>query len=440
MKVHLVSLGCPKNRVDSEVMHGLLAQRGFELIDDPHQADVIVINTCAFIEPATEESIDTVLEMARFKEAGVCKKLVVTGCMVQRYQSSLEDELPEVDHFLGTGEYHRIADLLANPEPPRSQIGVPTYIHDELVPRSNSWSAASAYLKIAEGCSHKCSFCLIPEIRGRLRSRTIPSLVTEASRLAQEGVVELNLVSQDSTAYGRDLPEKPQLSALLRSLAQIDEIQWIRLHYAYPLGLPEGLLDELRDNEKVCKYLDIPLQHVSRHILQSMRRGVTPEGQHRILERIRGAVPNIALRTTFIVGYPGETERDFSELCHFVQTEQFNHVGVFPFYAEEGTHAADLPHQVADEIKEERRQRLMEIQRRISNHKLGRLVGEVVPVLVEGTSSESDLLLSGRMASQAPEVDGQVYITSAPTDTAIGQIRPLLVGEAGDYDVVGELS
>ncbi|MBT3220765.1 MAG: 30S ribosomal protein S12 methylthiotransferase RimO [Proteobacteria bacterium] len=425
--------------MDSEVMYGLLEQRDFELVDEPEGADVIVINTCAFIQPATEESLDTVLEMARFKEHGSCRKLIVTGCMVQRYKSTLEDELPEVDHFLGTGEYHRVAELLSATEAPRTQIGVPTYLHDELVPRSNSWSAASAYLKIGEGCNHKCSFCLIPGIRGRLRSRTIPSLVAEASRLAEGGVVEFNLVSQDSTAYGRDLPEKPQLAALLSSLAQVDGIEWIRLHYAYPLGLPEGLLDVVQHNIKVCKYLDMPLQHVSGHILRSMRRGVTPDGQRRILERIRRAVPDIAVRTTFIVGYPGETDRDFRELCDFVHAEQFDHVGVFPFYAEEGSHAAGLPDQVAQAVKEERQQQLMEIQRVISHGKLGQLVGHVVPVLVEGTSSESDLLLSGRMASQAPEVDGQVFITSAPPDTSVGQIRPLLVEEAGDYDIVGEL-
>ena len=270
-RVHLVSLGCPKNRVDSEVMVGSLMEGGYEFVDAADDADVIVVNTCSFIQPATEESIETVLDMAKFKTEGKCKKLVVTGCMVQRYGTSLEGELPEVDHFLGTGEYHRIRDVLdaRDSATPKSFVDVPMYIHDEMAPRVNSWSQCSAYLKISEGCNHKCAFCIIPQLRGVLRSRTIESLVTEATALAMQGVVELNLVSQDSTAYGKDLGTKTGLGDLLRALAKVDGIQWIRLHYAYPIGIPDGLLEALRDEPKVVPYLDMPLQHASGPMLKA---------------------------------------------------------------------------------------------------------------------------------------------------------------------------
>ncbi|MCB9671761.1 MAG: 30S ribosomal protein S12 methylthiotransferase RimO [Alphaproteobacteria bacterium] len=441
-RVHLISLGCPKNRVDSEVMVGKLQAEAYTLVDDPEEADVIVVNTCSFIQPATEESIETVLEMARYKEAGSCKKLVVTGCMVQRYGTSLEGELPEVDYFLGTGEYHRITDVLQarGADAARSFVDVPLYIHDEMAPRVNSWSAASAYLKISEGCDHRCAFCIIPTLRGRLRSRSIPSLVEEARRLADQGVVELNLISQDSTAYGRDLGrEAGGLGELMAALSDIEAVRWIRLHYAYPHGLPTGLLEQLAHNDKVVPYLDIPLQHASGPMLKAMRRGVTREGQERILDRVREHVPDITLRTTFIVGFPGETDADFRELCDFVEKQQFDHVGVFTYYQEEGTPAATLPDQVPEDVKAARQAELMALQARLSGQRLKKLVGSVVDVLVEGVSEESELLLRGRTARQAPDVDGQVYIVSPPPDAAVGQIRPMRVTRAGEYDLVGEL-
>jgi ribosomal protein S12 methylthiotransferase len=441
-KVHLVSLGCPKNRVDSEVMVGLLRQgEGYDLVGEPDDADVIVVNTCSFIQPATEESIETVLEMAKFKEAGRCKKLVVTGCMVQRYGTSLEGELPEVDAFLGTGEYHRIRDVLDAREGalPRSHVDVPMYIHDEMAPRVNSWSQSSAYLKISEGCNHRCAFCIIPQLRGRLRSRTIPSLVSEASRLVESGVREINLISQDSTAYGRDLRDGTGLGGLMANLAEIDGLEWIRLHYAYPHGIPDGLLEALANEPKVCRYLDIPLQHASGPMLQAMRRGVTRAGQERILERIRKAVPDIAVRTTFIVGFPGETDKDFAELCDFVEAQQFDRVGVFTYFPEDGTPAAELADQVPEEVKVARQEHLMGLQAAISRKKLTAMVGQVVPVLVEGHAKESEELLRGRTETQAPEVDGQVYITQAPADVSLGQIRPLLIEQAGDHDLVGRI-
>ncbi|MEZ4321407.1 MAG: 30S ribosomal protein S12 methylthiotransferase RimO [Myxococcota bacterium] len=439
-RVHLISLGCPKNRVDSEVMVGKLQAEDYELVDDPEEADVIVVNTCSFIQPATEESIETVLEMAQFKTKGRCEKLIVTGCMVQRYGRSLEAELPEVDYFLGTGEYHRITDVLdaRRAGAVKSYVDVPLYIHDELAPRVNSWSQASAYLKISEGCDHRCAFCIIPTLRGDLRSRSIPSLVQEATRLGEQGVVELNLISQDSTAYGRDL-KNGGLGELLQSLSDIEAIRWIRLHYAYPHGLPDGLLDQLANNDKVVPYLDIPLQHASGDMLKAMRRGVTRAGQERILERVRKHVPGIAVRTTFIVGFPGETDADFDELCDFVKCQEFDHVGVFTYFQEEGTPAAMLPNQVDDAVKQVRQAELMALQAGISKGRLQKRVGSVVDVLVEGPSEESELLLRGRTAWQAPDVDGQVYIVSPPPDVAIGQIRPLRVTRAGDYDLVGEL-
>ncbi len=438
--VHLISLGCPKNRVDSEVMVGQLQQSANELVDDPADADVIIVNTCSFIQPATEESIETVLEMARFKAAGRCKKLVVTGCMVQRYGTSLEGELPEVDYFLGTGEYHRISQVLAARagELPRSHVDVPMYLHDELAPRVNSWSSCSAYLKISEGCNHRCSFCIIPTLRGTLRSRTVPSLVAEAARLAEQGVVELNLVSQDSTAYGRDLRDGTGLGDLLQALSAVEGIAWVRLHYAYPHGLPDGLLDQLAHNDRVCRYLDIPLQHASGPVLKAMRRGVTRDGQERILQRVRDHVPDIAVRTTFIVGFPGETDADFDELCDFVTQQRFDHVGVFTFFQEDGVHASTLPNQVPDAVKQARQKHLMELQREISRARLQERIGQVYPVLVEGRAEESDALLRGRLEIQAPDVDGQVYVASAPADVRIGQLLDVRITQVGDYDLVGE--
>ena len=439
-KVHLRSLGCPKNRVDSEVMVGKLLAEDFELVDDPAEASVIVVNTCSFIQPATEESVETVLEMAGMKTTGKCETLVVTGCMVQRYGKALEGELPEVDAFLGTGEYHRITEVLTarGDKPPISHIDVPLYIADELAPRVNSWSKASAYLKISEGCDHRCAFCIIPTLRGKLRSRTIESLVAEATRLGDEGVVELNLVSQDSTAYGKDL-KNGGLGPLMQALSEVDKIRWIRLHYAYPHGIPAGFLEQLAHNPKVVRYLDIPLQHASGPVLKLMRRGVTREGQERILERIHAAVPDLSVRTTFIVGFPGETDTDFDILCDFVEQQKFDHVGVFTYFQEDGTPAATLPNQVPEKVKKQRQAELLKRQKAISKKRLQGLVGTVTPVLVEGTAEESDLLLRGRAPFQAPDVDGQVYLSDAPAGIQVGDIVPVRIVRAGDYDLVGEV-
>jgi ribosomal protein S12 methylthiotransferase len=438
-RVHLVSLGCPKNRVDSEVMIGKLRGSDCELVDSPDEADVIVVNTCSFIKPATEESIDTVLEMAGYKDSGNCEKLIVTGCMVQRFGAALEDELPEVDHFLGTGEYHRIDEVLKSRDAtaPKTHVDVPMYIHDEFSPRVNSWKTHSAWLKISEGCNHRCAFCIIPTLRGKMRSRTIDSLVAEAHNLAAEGVKELNLVSQDSTAYGRDLGQGTDLGALLRALAGVDGIEWIRLHYAYPIGLPASLLAAIAEEPKVCSYLDMPLQHASGPMLKAMRRGVTRAGQERILDRVRKAVPGIAIRTTFIVGFPGETEADFADLVDFVRVQKFDRVGVFTYCQEDGTDAASLPDQVAEEVKMERQRILMETQADVSRGRLDALIGREVPVLIDGPSDEHEWVTTGRLETQAPDVDGQVFLEMPPDDIAPGQIRMVRIDRSSDYDLVG---
>lgn len=440
-RVHLISLGCPKNRVDSEVMVGKLHQGDFEMVDSPEDADVIIVNTCSFIQPATEESVDTVLEMAGYKQAGSCKKLVVTGCMVQRYGTALEDELPEVDHFLGTGEYHRIDEVLSarGEAAPRSFVDTPMYIHDEMAPRLNSWKPHSAYLKISEGCDHRCAFCIIPTLRGKMRSRTIPSLVTEARRLAAQGVREINIVSQDSTAYGRDLKDGTDLGGLLRALAQIEKLDWIRLHYAYPIGLPESLLRAIAEEPKVVPYLDMPLQHAAGPMLKAMRRGITRDGQERILSRVRKFVPDVAIRTTFIVGFPGETDEDFEVLVDFIKDQQFDRVGVFTYFQEDGTDAAKLPGQVPEDVKVARQARLMGVQREISRARNEALVGTELDVLIDGPAAEDERVLVGRTASQAPEVDGQVFLDAPPADAQPGQLRRVRIERASDYDLVGRI-
>ena len=439
-RIHLISLGCPKNRVDSEIMVGQLRTGPFELVESPDDADLIVVNTCSFIQSATEESIDTILDMAQYKEKGSCKKLIVTGCMVQRYGKSLEGELPEVDFFLGTGEYHRISEVIANKKPDiRSFIDTPMYIHDEFAPRLPSWKSHSAYLKISEGCNHRCAFCIIPTLRGKLRSRTIPSLVQEAEKLAAQGVVELNLVSQDSTSYGRDLKDGSDLGALLRALARVEGIRWIRLHYAYPIGLPDSLLQAIAEEEKVCSYIDIPLQHASGPMLKRMRRGVTREGQERILQRIKDAVPDVTIRTTFIVGFPGETAEDFDILKDFVATEKFDRVGVFTYSQEDGTEAAEMDGQVPDEIKEQRQEELMNLQADISAERLARHQGSLVEVLVDGVSEEHALVKVGRMANQAPDVDGVVYLDLAPEDLEAGMFTKVRITQTTAHDLVGEV-
>jgi len=432
--VHVISLGCPKNLVDSEVMVGLLRGNGYEIVERPEDAEVIVVNTCSFIEPAKEESVATILEAARFKEEGRCRKLVVAGCLSQRYPRELSASLPEVDHFLGTGEYARVVEILGSPD--RVAVGVPKYLADHQVPRVAS-TGPSAYLKISEGCSNPCTFCIIPRLRGKHRSRTVPSLVAEARALAEQGVVELNLIAQDTTDYGSDL-EGTDLAALLAALESVEGLRWIRLLYAYPRPFSDALFERLSAGGKVLPYLDIPVQHASDRMLRAMKRHHDRAFTIGLLEELRRRVPGITLRTSLIVGFPGETEEDYADLRDFVERIRFERLGVFSYSREEGTVAYDFKDHLPRKVVERRRRGIMSLQRRISRAANRALVGKVVDALVEGPSEESDLLLQARMSSQAPGgIDGYAYVGDGWARP--GTIVRLEVTQAGDYDVVGRI-
>ncbi len=437
-KIGLVSLGCEKNLVDSEVMLGLLRRRGYEITPQPERADVIVVNTCGFIDKAKQESVDTILEMAEFKNSGQCCRLVVTGCLVERYRNEIQTEIPEVDAVLGTTQLESIIDLCEGRTPPR--IENPYYLYDERTPRLLTTPGYTAYIKIAEGCDRPCSFCVIPRIRGRHRSRPMDSILKEARFLAQGGVREIVLISQETTHYGSDLGMKQGLSRLLRELAKVEGIAWIRFLYAFPSQLGEDVLEAMRDEAKVCRYLDMPLQHASRRILRSMKRGGSSASLCRLLDRVRERVPGITLRTSMIVGYPGETEEEFAELCRFVETIQFDRLGAFTFSDEEEAGSYGLEGKLPPTLIERRRRRLMGIQARISRRKNRSMVGKCEPVLVEGKSSESDLLWQGRLESQAPRIDGVVLINDlegAPPDS--GEFGNVEITRAMNYDLVGRL-
>ncbi len=434
--IHFVSLGCAKNRVDTEVMLGVSDQAGIRTVEDPAEADVIVVNTCGFIGPAKEESIQTILEMGALKEAGSCKKLVVAGCLSQRYPDELATELPEVDHFLGSSDMLKLQLVLRGSEE-RMLVGHPAqYTMRSTDPRVLSDHRHRAYVKIAEGCNRECSFCAIPSFRGKQRSRPVADLVREAEILAASGVVELNLISQDTIAYGRDLDDRPSLARLLTALGEVDGIRWIRSHYLYPETLTDELVEVFSQNDKVLPYIDMPLQHASDSMLRAMRRGHGGDRMYKIVERLRRAIPDMVFRTTFIVGHPGETDADFEELRRFVEWAEFDHVGVFLYSFEEGTRSADMEGAVDPSTAEARRDELMRIQRPISRERLQLRVGTELDVLVEGVSDESDWLLQGRWWGQAPEVDGSVYLANGTARP--GEIRRVLVTDAADYDLVAD--
>jgi ribosomal protein S12 methylthiotransferase len=432
--VGMVSLGCPKNLVDSEVMLGRLQSRGFELVRDARDADVIVVNTCAFIDRAKQESVDTILEMAREKEKGRAQRLVVTGCLSQRYDEELRREIPEIDATLGTGQVEDIVRAVEGDATVTEADVLPTWVYDHTAPRLLSTPPYLAYVKISEGCDYTCSFCIIPTLRGKHRSRNVEDIAQEVRALAARGVKEVVLVAQDSTRYGLDHGLRDGLSYLLRRLGRIDGIRWIRIMYAYPATLSDAILDTIATEEKVVKYVDIPLQHASESVLKRMKR---PTGKGNLLgmvERIRARVPGVAVRTSFIVGFPGETEGHFAELLAFVQAGQFENVGVFTFSDEEGTSSFGLADRVPQAVKEQRKRKLMSLQKKISAARNRRRIGERVEVLVEGTHPDTDLLLRGRMASQAPDIDGMVMIndgTAAP-----GEFVTCEITEAHAYDVV----
>jgi ribosomal protein S12 methylthiotransferase len=418
-RVYMHTLGCPKNRVDSEVMLGTLQGAGYRLEQDPARAEIIVVNTCGFIESAKEESVEAIVELAAMKEDGRCKKLVVTGCLVQRHADELARELPEVDHFLGTGAYVEIARVVSDAQAKRLVVPDPDFVHSAATPRVNSLPSHTAYVKIAEGCDNACAFCIIPKLRGPQRSRPIDDVVAEAAALAAQGTVELSLVAQDLTAYGQD------------------GIRWIRLHYAYPRDVPEALVEAIAREPKIVKYLDMPLQHSSDRLLRAMKRGRDSVFLRALLARLRGRVPDIALRTSLIVGLPGETEADFEDLLRFVEEERFERLGVFEYSPEEGTPAADMAAQVPAALKRERYQRIMEAQRDIAREHQQSMIGRRLEVLVEGASEETEHLLAGRHAQQAPEIDGLTYVNDGVAYP--GEIVTVEVTDASDYDLVGRV-
>lgn len=436
----VVSLGCAKNLVDSEGMVFQLQNSGYGMSENPSEASLILVNTCGFLESAVKEAIDTILELAEYKTSGSCRILIVAGCMVQRYGKKLPALLPEVDIFIGTAHFGSLKNILEAHEAGdgrRLWLSRPDGPSTGPMERILSSAPGSAYLKIADGCSNRCSFCLIPHLRGPYRSRRIDDILAEASGLVRKGVREINIVAQDTTAFGSDKGAGPGLPALLEKLEEIEGLEWLRVLYTYPERIDDALLSTMARSSKIVPYLDVPLQHCVPRILSAMRRESAHGSVERTLERIRSHIPGIALRTSLIVGFPGETNEDFQELCRFVERVEFNHLGVFGFSPEPGTKAAKLPMQIPDETKEERKHVLLALQKEVSRQKLRGLIGKTMPVLVEGPHPETDLLLVGRLPIQAPEVDGTVLITKG--FAAPGVIAPALITASHEYDLEAEL-
>ena len=438
-RIFLISLGCSKNQVDSENILGLLENKGFRLVSRIEEAEIAIINTCGFIQSAVEESIATIMEVAAQKKNGHLKKMFVLGCFVQRYGKKLPKEIPEVDGWLGTGEIHRIVDII-DKRPgriPHFQINRPNYLADHRTPRTLAAPFYSAYLKIAEGCSHRCSFCTIPSLRGPLRSRDPASIILEAEGMTARGVKEINLIAQDTTMYGRDLKGDKHLEDLLGQLLRIPGIGWIRLLYSHPNRISGRLLDLLQGENAICPYLDIPLQHVNEKVLKAMGRDMTGENPRQLIERIRTRTPRLSLRTTLMVGFPGETDAIFEELYRFVQAAEFDHLGTFIYSREKGTSAARIAGGVERKVAEERRDALMNLQAGISKAKNRRMVGKTVLVLNEGYCPETDLLLRGRTQRMAPDVDGQVLINKG--QGRVGEFVKVKINETHTYDLIGEI-
>jgi ribosomal protein S12 methylthiotransferase len=446
-KVGFISLGCPKNLVDSEVMMGHLKQNGYEITSNAADADTVVVNTCGFIDSAKKESIDTILEAAQLKLNGQAQRLIVAGCLVERYRDELKAEIPEVDAFIGTSQ---INDILAVCDPQTNTRSLPvvalgnqsaTYLYDDSTPRVLATPSHYAFVKIAEGCDRPCAFCFIPQMRGHFRSRRFGSIIAEAHQLAEEGVKEIILVAQDSSRYGEDLGKQDALARLLRELAHIDRIEWVRVMYTYPTHISDGFLDVLAEEPKAVKYLDMPLQHASQNVLKLMKRGGNRKSLERLIERVRRRVPGIAVRTTFISGFPGEAEEDFAELLSFIKNVEFDRVGIFTYSDEEGTPAFDLPDKVPHRTAARRRTSLMKEQAKISRRKNRARVGQIVQVLFEGESKESELLWQGRMETQAPDIDGCVLINDVPDGVlpGAGEFVNVEITEAHEYDLIGRI-
>ncbi len=442
IKAGFVSLGCVKNLVDTEVMLGLLQDGGVELIDDPAEADILVVNTCGFIDAAKEESLQTILQMAEFKKTGRCRGLIVAGCLGQRYQQELLDEMPEVDVILGTAAWGRIQEAVAAALEGRRALFIDslTTLYDEKTPRISTMPSYSAYVKVAEGCSNCCTYCVIPSVRGAFRSRPIESVVEEVRHLAQKGVREINLVAQDTTSYGKDLYGQPNLVALLKELAVIDGVEWIRLLYCYPRYFTDELIACMASEPKICRYVDLPLQHIHDTVLQAMNRRDRQADIDLLLQKIRQAMPDVVLRTSFIVGFPGETEEQFAFLEQWLEKARFDHVGVFTYSQEEGTAAGAMAEQVPDEVKQERYHRLMALQSKISEEINRSLEGRELEVIVTGLDETRPEVILARSYREAPDVDGQIYVeTSGQDGLKVGDSLKVRIAQGFSYDLVAEI-
>ncbi|MGI4994184.1 30S ribosomal protein S12 methylthiotransferase RimO [Halobacteriovorax sp. GFR7] len=444
--VYFTSLGCSKNLVDAQVMLGHMGLNGFKVVTEPQDSEVIVVNTCSFIEAAKQESIEMILDLADYKDeqVGNCKALVVSGCMAQRYSDELEKSLPEVDMFIGTGEYNKIVPLLTalenNKLEKKSFVEVPRFIHTEFDPRLNTSPFYTAWLKISEGCNRNCTFCIIPTLRGRLRSRTVESLVEEAKKLSSTGVRELNLISQDLSDYGVDLSDENNLFELLSGLETVDGVDWVRLFYFYPDELTDEVIEKMATSSKVCKYLDMPVQHFSDYVLKRMNRKITGEKIMERITKLRERIPGIVLRTSIIVGFPGESEEDFEKLLEGIKQARFNHLGIFRYSDEEGTPAYRLKDKNSQEVIDERFDRLYEVQKEIARELNQEFLGQTVEVLVEGTHEDTDLLIVGRHFGQAPDIDGKVIINDLnERDLKIGDLVKVEITDVLDFDLVGRV-
>jgi len=440
MKIGFVSLGCPKNLVDTEVMMGQLTTSGHELTPHPSDADIIVVNTCSFIDPAKQESVDTILEMAEYKKSGRAQKLIVAGCLVERHRGEIQKNLPEVDAVIGTNELENITALCEGVEPHANPLDA--YLYHDLTPRVLSTPKHYAYIKIAEGCDHPCTFCVIPQYRGNFRSRRFESVISEATRLFSQGVREINLIGQDTTCYGEDFGLKDGLAQLLARLAQIETAQekWVRFLYAYPNKVTQKLLDTIAEHDSLVKYIDMPLQHASAAVLKRMKRGANGDIFLKLIERIRKTIPGVGIRTSMIVGFPGETDADFDELCQFVQAAKFDRLGVFSYSDEDTSKSFELDAKVDARTIYNRKRHLMSLQRKISRAKNRTLIGQEFQVLVEGPTEDSELVWEARLSTQAPDIDGVCYI-SDPGESPLrsGDIRTMRIVEAHDYELTGEL-
>src|ERR1700758_5169900 len=441
-KVGFISLGCPKNLVDSEVMMGILAREGCELTPRAEEAEVLVVNTCSFIEAAQKESVDAILEMAEHKKFGAAKKLIVAGCLVERYRDQILQQIPEVDAVVGTGEVERIieaveGDLKILPAQP------PAFLYHDLTPRIVTTPRHQAYIKIAEGCDHPCTFCIIPQLRGAFRSRRFESVVREAENLAAAGTREITLIGQDTTSYGEDLGLSDGLAQLLAALANVDRVLWVRFLYAYPNRVTQKLLDTLAEHPRLAKYMDMPLQHAGRNILARMKRGSHGDAFLKLLERIRTTIPGVSLRTSFIVGFPGETEADFAELCDFVRAASLDWMGVFEYSDVDNAGSHALDEKVDPETITDRRNRLMAIQKKISREKLRAFKGRTATVLVEGPSKENPLVWEARLEGMAPDIDGKLYLTDIELPSgeaaASGDVARVEITKTDAYDLIGRI-